>query len=218
MISLCLATKGRPEYFRDMWKSALDNAESPEEIEVSCYRDIDDNSVYEYPPNFRVMRGSGDHTILLMMDEAQKVATGPIFMFVADDFIFETKGWDVEVLREFSKYPDKIVLVCPDGDWWERWGYGVLGFVHKNWVDAIGYFIPPFRGAESADRWVNELAVLINRRVKLDSVRLRHLNIRDEIHLNNHRRNRGWRSRYKSEEMTARRIADSKKLEQAKNG
>lgn len=211
MISLCLATKNRPDHFREMWESALSTADHPDNIEVCSYHDFDDSSPYEYPPNHKEVFGPKDTTILVMMNEAQKVATGPIFMFIADDFIFETKGWDTEVLREFDKYPDKIVLLCPDGDCWGRWGYGSLGFVHKNWVDAVGYFIPPFRGAESADRWINEIAVNLGRRVVLKSSCI-HLNERDDVHLSNHRRNRGWRGRYISKEMVERRKEDTEKL------
>lgn len=149
-----------------------------------------------------------------MINASQRAATGPIYMFTADDFYFETNNWDTEVLKVFEQYDDKIVLVCPDGSFWDNWKMGVVGFVHKNFVDAIGYLQPPYDGGQSADRWMNELAWTINRRVRLLSVRVAHTNCKDELHMAKNKLSRAndWRGKYISPEMVEQRRIDIEKL------
>lgn len=181
MISLCLATRKRPEIFKKMCLSALDMALEPNDIEFVSYHDNDDNSVYEYIGNHQEV--VGERIILnRAFNETQKIAKGDIYMFIADDCIFKTKGWDKRIKETFDEYPDKIVLVCPDNDNWGVWKFGVVGFLHKNWVDTVGYFLPPYKDGQSADRWLNAVAVEINRRVHLLDVIVEHVNIKDDVH------------------------------------
>lgn len=193
MISLCIATRGRPEIFKQMCMSALDMASNPDDIEFVGYHDSDDTSIYEYVGNHKEVVGERI-SIILAANEAQKIATGPIYMFGADDMIFKTKGWDTKVKEIFDQYSDKIVLVCPDNDNWGIWKFGVTGFVHKNWVDTLGHFLNPHPDAQSADQWTNEIAVAMDRRIHLKDVIVEHINIRDDVHREKNRR--GLEQRY----------------------
>lgn len=191
MISIILATRKRPELFKAMCLSALDTALEPNEIEFISYHDDDDDSVYEYVGNHKEVVGvAGARTFNQMFNECCKVASGDIYMNIADDCTFRTKGWDKRVRETFDQYPDKIVFVAPDNEEWARWGFGVIGFLHKNWVDTLGYFINPHKWAESSDRWTNEVAVAINRRVHLLDVTVSHENVRDQVHKDKNKRGR----------------------------
>lgn len=199
MISLCLATRERSEIFKAMCLSALNMASNPDNIEFVSYHDDDDKTVYEYLGNHKEVVGpSGNLNIIQMANECQKVATGPIYMFTADDIVFLTKGWDKRVLEEFDKFPDKIALVCPDGDDWEIWKYGTMGFLHKNWVETTGYFLCPVDGAQVGDKWLNDVAMGINRRVHMLDVKTHHNNVRDHVHRRKNRqgRNEQWTKKY----------------------
>ncbi len=214
MISICVATRHRPTEFKRLCLTALNLSDNPDNIEFISYHDADDTSTYEYVGNHKEITGERNIGIFKMANECQKIATGPIYMYTADDFYFETKGWDTEVMKVFDRYDDKIVLVCPDGRWWKNWRIGVIGFVHQNWVDTLGYLLPPYDGGQAADRWLNELATSVNRRVRLLSVVMGHSNTKDTVHHEKNRqcRRERWTAKYYEPECSAIRLEDIKKL------
>ncbi len=173
MISLCLPSRGRPELFKRMCLSVLDNASNPSDIEFVTYRDNDDDSVYEYFGNHKEVVGERIFQSA-MFDECRKIATGPIYMFAVDDVVFFTKDWDKYVREAFDKSNDKIIFVYPN-DKWCRSNRGQVGFLHKNWVDTVGYLMPPYFTAGWADRWVYEVASMINKKIYLGPVVVIHL-------------------------------------------
>ena len=214
MISLCLCTRKRPKAFKTLCKSAFDLANRPDDVEIVSYHDDDDPSVYEYCGNHKEIVGPRSIGIFAMWNACQRAATGPIYMFVADDFYFMDAGWDTEVEKAFDQYPDKIVLVCPDGGYWRTWKFGVIGFVHKEWVDAVGYLFPEYSFSGNVDRWVNELAVMLDRRVRL-STRVEHSLIRDDdTHKEKNRQGKlnEWTKKFMSPEAVEQREKDMLKL------
>lgn len=181
MISICLPTRGRPEPFKQMCLSALKTADNPNDIEFVSYHDIDDTSVYEYFGNHKEVLG--DRIVQsAMFNECQKIATGPIYMFMVDDMVFETYGWDTAVTEVFKKSDDKILFVYPNDGIYRhiKAGFGAVGFIHKNWIDTVGYFLPPYFAAWYADNWINALAGRINRKVYLPQIQLKHLVVVDD--------------------------------------
>jgi len=213
MISICVATRKRPKCYERLVDSALTLSDNPSNIEFVSYHDLDDDSVYEYKGNHFEIYGDRGIDIFKMANECQKKATGPLYMYTADDFYFVDKGWDTEVINAFDKYEDKIVLVCPDGAFWRNWRIGVVGFLHKNWVDTVGYLLPPYHGGQAADRWVNELAVSVKRRERINS-RVVHSNEKDEtFHAKNSRCFRQkWTRKFNSPESVEQRRLDAEKL------
>lgn len=185
MISICLPTRGRPESFKRFCQSVLDNAAHKDDIEFVVYRDSDDDSPYEYVGDYMEVRG-GRIIQSAMFNECQKVATGPIYMFAADDYIFYTKEWDTLVKGAFEKADDRIMFVHGnDAD--PRFGsrFGTVGFLHKNWIDTVGYLLPPYFRAECADNWINDTAIDLGRKYFLREMVVKHLeheNQNDETH------------------------------------
>lgn len=214
MISLCLATRQRPEHFLKLCSTALYFADHPENIEFVTYHDVDDRTEYYYVGNHKEVFGPRSIDIFAMANECQKVATGPIYMFTADDFYFESNHWDTKILDVFDKYDDKIVLVCPEGKYWKNWRFSPVGFLHKNWVDTVGYLLPQYDGGQAADRWVNELARSINRRVRLEDVIITHENVKDQLHHEKNKRGlrNHWSEKYWTLEVSRIREKDIEKL------
>lgn len=94
-----------------------------------------------------------------------------IFMQAGDDIIFRTRGWDEMVEKEFQKWPDRIILVHGDDlDPSFRSRFGTHSFLHRKWIDALGYFIPPYFSSDNGDRWLMEVADFLGRRAYLPFV------------------------------------------------
>ena len=155
MISLCVPTRNRPDIFKTMCLSVLETASDPSNIEFAVYRDDDDESVYEFVGNYSETKGKRIYPNAAM-NECMKIGTGPIYLFMPDDIIFHTKGWDQQVLEAFEKSNDKIIFVYFK-DHHAGPKYGAIGCLHKNWVDTVGYIFHP-ELCRRGDVWVNEIA------------------------------------------------------------
>lgn len=212
IISICVATRKRPDMFKRMCESVLSLADNPDNIEFLICRDKDDDSIYEYPGNCKVF--VDDRTAVdFRLNEAWKSASGNIYGFNADDILFETKGWDTMVINKFNEYPDKIVYVYPNNHY-ARSLFGIIGFVHKNWTDTVGYFIKP-DFSRRADCWLNALSKNIGRKGYINSFGIKNINILDdEVHREyiESAEEVGDVKKYHSKEMRNQRIKDAKKL------
>jgi len=175
MISVCLPTRARPEFFKRMCLSVLDNALEPNDIEFISYHDNDDASIYEYMGNHKeVVAERINHS--QTFNECYKIAAGPIYMAGADDMVFYTKDWDKSVKEAFGQSADKIIFVYANNQF-TRSSFGTVYFLHKNWIDVVGYFTPPYFAAWYSDHWINDIAKKINRRVFLRSVVIKELGV-----------------------------------------
>jgi hypothetical protein len=200
-----------------MCKTALEYASDVNNVEFVTYRDSDDTTSYAYTGNHKEVIMPRTTQIFQMWNECQKLSTGPIYMFMADDFIFTSKDWDLEVLDTFDKIEDKIALLAVNnGENWFKYGFSGLGFVHKNWVDAIGYLFPNYFYPNNADKWVNDLSEMIGRRIKLNmTCECTMENIRDNVHCNKSRYSSPWRKMYYQDFAVKQREEDANKLRAA---
>lgn len=197
-----------------MCVSALETAADPDNIEFVCYRDIDDKTKYEFVGNYIEIIGKRVPGCD-MLNDCQKIATGDIYMLMSDDFVFETKGWDKTVLDTFDKYPDKIVLVWLDDNCY-RSRFAQSLFLHKNWVDTVGYFAAPYFATQYIDNWWNDIASIIGRKEFVRHFVVRHNWVADdETHAEYMERSKQSKSRafYNSMEMQEKRKIDAGKLQ-----
>lgn len=167
MISLLLPSRGRPDQLRRFYDSAMETASIPKDIEVVVYVDNDDVG-YDYRlPRLRYNRG--DRIILSQMwNKCHEIALGPIYGHMGDDIIFRTPGWDVMVKDAFRKFPDRIAFVYGDDVSGNGVNFGTHGFIHKRWIDTVGYFVPPYFSSDYNDTWLNDVSSLIDRHVYVD--------------------------------------------------
>lgn len=178
MISICIATRNRPELFKGFCQSILKTASHPEEVEFVIYRHVKDDSPYEYVGNHKEVWGELDG-FDPGVNECQKVATGPIFGWFPDDLIFITEGWDELVKKAFDEYPDKIVFVHPRDNLMGE-SFGAVGFLHKNWIEAVGHFLAPGL-VRRGDCWVTQVARNIKRMHYLREMVVKNYDIRDDV-------------------------------------
>lgn len=175
-ISILVPTRGRPREFSRMIRSAFETATYPRFIEVVSYHDDNDPELDMYP-DFR-LHSMFDHYPAvgpqILLSEAWnncfRRSHGGILMHCGDDIVFRTEGWDVEVRRAFARYPDHIVLVHGDDCSPNTDALATHGFMHRKWVETLGYFVPPLFSSDWNDVWLTEVADMIGRRVKIPIV------------------------------------------------
>lgn len=169
LISLLVPSRGRSESFIKMIFSAFKLATHSKQLEVICYRDEDDNDFYGNFEQVTFLRGE---RILLseMWNRCYEHSRGDILMHCGDDIVFMTPGWDSIVRKTFMEAPDPYIFVHGDDLGPHGQTFGTHGFLHRRWIEELGYFVPPLFSSDWNDVWLNEVAEMIGRRVLIPIV------------------------------------------------
>lgn len=193
VISLLVPSRGRPESFKEMVRSAYDNADSPSLVEVVARLDDDDPAKDDY--QFPHIEGPRS-TLSGLWNDAAVVAEGSLLMQCADDIRFRTKGWDHYVREAWSQYPDGIFyLYGRDGIADER--MATHGFMHRRWYEALGYFTWPHFSSDYGDLWNHTIAERLDRLHYIPELYTEHLHPAagkgelDQTHLDRIERDKG---------------------------
>ena len=179
MLSIIFPTRNRPNNVIRFVDSIFATADSVKNIQLCIY--IDDDDTASVPAlqqiaeriDTQALQGNlkiGSH----MYNELYRIATGDLFMFAADDIVFRTKGWDSIVTKKFDEHPDKILFVYGE-DGFQHGRIGTHGFIHNNWIETVGYVLPPKLASSYTDEWVTELAVKAGRNCYMPELFIEHL-------------------------------------------
>lgn len=162
MISILTPSRSRPNFALRMIASATKFARCPIEIKLylnnddpflSQYTDNIDPSMYTIGPN-----QSTSYSWNLMAEQAKN----DILFLVGDDCYFKTENWTKMILDAFDKYPDKIACVYPRAPSVSK--YKSPHFcLHRNWINTLGYFLPPHFYHWYVDTWILEIAQRLGR-------------------------------------------------------
>lgn len=176
LISVLVPSRGRPDMFRRMYDSLRKTATYPRSVEVVAWTDADDESKIDYPPYGPDLTYLVGERLLLSecWNACYRHAHGEILMHAGDDITFNTPGWDVRVREEFAKLPDRIGLVFGDDLSTNFPDLATHGFLHRRWVETVGYFLPPLFSSDWNDVWISEVAKQIGRLVPLPDVVIEH--------------------------------------------
>lgn len=176
-ISVICPTRNRPERLHTLWQSAKDTASVMPEF--CTYIDEDDTLSVPVCEKLGIKYRQGPRKVYTQnYNEAAVLATGSILFDVADDFVFREKDWDVKVIDEFEKVEDRLILVHGyDGT--EGPENATHFFVHRRWMDALGYLFPPYFRWANADVWMTKVAKLVKRQVYLDTMLVEHMHCRN---------------------------------------
>ena len=168
-ISILCPTRKRPENMYRLTKSIYDTSANPEDIEIIFYIDQGDlESIFMFNELVNIYNTvkyvSGERIVLSQMwNECWKMAEGEIYFHCGDDIVMKTQGWDTHVVDKFGQYEDHIMFVHGNDLYHHFPGFGTHGFIHKNWTDTVGYFVPPYFSSDYNDTWLNEVSDKIMR-------------------------------------------------------
>jgi glycosyltransferase involved in cell wall biosynthesis len=174
MISVLVPTRNRPHSVKRLLDSAYATADT--DVEFIFYVDQDDPSYLETLQLTGVDNTiTGPRVVLSeMWNACAKVARHDIMMHCGDDIVFRSDDWDTKVLEEFDHWPDKIVFVH-GRDGYQDARLGTHGFLHRRWVDAVGYLVPPYFSSDYNDLWLTEVADALDRRRYLPDIYTEHM-------------------------------------------
>ena len=154
-----------------MWRTATRKAEGDVELIVR----IDDDDPAHYPEMEGATTLTGPRTVLSeCWNECFAAARGDVLMHAGDDIIFRTQGWDQKVADAFESVPDRILFVY-GRDGYQDEKLGTHGFLHRRWVETVGYFVPPYFSSDFNDLWLHEVSGRIDRRRYLPNVFIEHM-------------------------------------------
>jgi glycosyltransferase involved in cell wall biosynthesis len=176
VISVLVPTRNRPSNVKRLLDSAFETAYT--EVEFLFYVDDDDPTRDEtvdliYSHGAHVI--TGERIVLSeTWNELASYAQHAVMMHCGDDIVFRSDGWDQRVLDEFARFDDRIVFVH-GRDGYQDANIGTHGFLHRNWVDAVGYFVPPYFSSDYNDLWLTEVADALDRRRYLPEIYTEHM-------------------------------------------
>ena len=80
------------------------------------------------------------------------------------------------VVYQFRQSKDKILFVGgQDGFHAPEKNFLTHGFLHRNWVETVGYFVPPYFSSDFNDTWLNEVADMIGRKIYMKDLMIEHM-------------------------------------------
>lgn len=175
MISLLVPTRHRRKQFDGFIKSVRETTDT--HVEIVCYVDDDDHAYDDLDTSVVKIVGKRDYKN--MWNVCAEHATGDILGLLGDDVLFRTNSWDIRLETEFAKYKDKVLLAYgKDGNESAREKpYGTHPFLHRKWVDAVGYFVPPYFSADMVDTWLNDVAEMLGRAVFIPEIFMEHMHV-----------------------------------------
>lgn len=162
--------------------SIEDTSTVPETVEVVFYIDNDDEPSIEAAISLqhnwqfpKVKYVVGERVLFSKMwNICADASNGEVLMLCDDEAVFRTNDWDAFVLRAFEQWPDKIGLVY-GRDGIHDVNLATHPFIHRNWVNCVGYFVPPYFASDYNDTWLFEVSGMIGRRAYLPKVYIEHM-------------------------------------------
>ena len=172
LISVLIPSRNRPQGLRELCDSLFNNANNPNQIEVIVYFDLDDSYIPEYVEYFNELTLKYTNPVktiigpkLVLSDYPNKllqIASSDIFMNLGDDMRCKAKGWDEIIIEAINEYPDKINFVYVDDGYWGP-NLASHHIIHRNYVECLGYFYPPFFDFGYSHAWMFQVAQKVGR-------------------------------------------------------
>lgn len=154
MISVLVPTKGRPIEYKRMVESVVNTSSH---AKVFTGLSEEDKSVYGIIPDIVTPEWMPTaHKWELLANHAFKTTNSDLFMLGADDTVFATKGWDTVLLEHYRALSNKVHVYSMHDS---RTGTGTPHpIVTKEYIEAMGYFLPPLFLHWFVDTWTVEIA------------------------------------------------------------
>lgn len=178
-ISILCPTRGRPQNMLRVSKELLEKSDT--ETEIIFYIDNDDTEslralpilLTKYPNRIKAIistRINQSDTV----NHLYPLVKNDLMFLIGDDILCHNLSWDTTVLNIYAESKDKVLLVY-GRDGINDKNLATHMFLHRNWVDTLGYITPSCFTADYADCWLFDIACRINRQVYVPGLYFEHL-------------------------------------------
>jgi len=157
---LCPTRKRRNEVNRLI--GSLERTANMDNIMLYLGIDSDDNTynnINKRPWITELDMGDGENFIGIgqLWNKIMKSVPDEILGMCNDDYTYETKGWDEEVLKEFSVLPDDKMKFVYFNDLYAAPQLGVVNFIHREYYDKLGYYAREDYRHAFQDTWLHDV-------------------------------------------------------------
>lgn len=215
-ISIIIPTRKRPGNLTRLIDSIIATASIIENVELCARVDSDDMETIEVLHGFsnvldvKISIGTRQSCHGYYWNDAWNIATGDVLQMSSDDFVYHTKNWDIEILKEINKYEDKILFVFGN-DGIQKGKIGTHFFIHKRWAERLGYFVQMKTNVFYHDTWNDKIAGMIGRRCYREDLYFEHKHwsitkdrawdqVTKDAHVHTGQEDRIWRETHKDRE------------------
>lgn len=162
-VSLCIASRGRPELLVQAVWDALDKTErSDTKIVVALDSDDPKGSPHGMPEDPRIIISIGEREDSLgaKYNRCASIAPADLYVLWSDDIKFKEHGWDEQLFKAEQSFQDNIGVVY-FGSLPNVFQPG-MAVTHK-FMEAVGFFCPPYFPYWWHDTWIDEVGSLSGR-------------------------------------------------------
>ena len=176
-ISILCPTRGRPDRFREMAKSAYRKGDG--RFEILAWVDEDDPTRSAYSvdefQSASLFVGPAGKRISYGWNRMAKYAIGDWFMMGNDDLIFATPHWDTILLKHLNAaWSDRMFVAWVDDMTGKAPKRCCFPVVSRQWRKALGYFVPECFNFLWHDTWVWDVGRRCNRLLYLPDIQIEH--------------------------------------------
>jgi hypothetical protein len=162
-ISILCPSRGRPHLAKKMIDSSIETAGV--DLEILLYLNNDDPTLSQYKDmiDSKYYQIGSDRSPCYSWNLLAEQSKSDILFLMGDDGEFITENWGEKIIKAFDRYPDKIACVYPNTGGAVSKHKNPHFCLHKNWVDTLGYFVPPQFWHWYVDTWTAKIAQGLNR-------------------------------------------------------
>lgn len=153
MISILCPTRGRPLQCQRMIDSAVKTSVTPPEIYLAF---TEENYGDNYTHKSEMPDYPTCHKWNKLAGKAMKDPEAKLFMLGADDMIFFTEGWDKALIDHYNALENKIHVYHLRDSRDENGTPHPI--VTREYIEVMGYFLPPIFLHWYVDSWTVEMA------------------------------------------------------------
>lgn len=181
MISILCPTRKRPIQFSKMVDSCISTSSFDRSVSIFTASIKEDMHSYDYSDTLAYIMPDGmptAHKWNLLAEEALRNPANKLFMLGSDDMLFTTPEWDIGLIDHYNALENKIhVYALQDSR-------DINGTPHiivtREYIEAMGYFVPPIFLHWYVDSWTVEIAKANDCFTHLRNYELQHIKPSDK--------------------------------------
>jgi hypothetical protein len=108
----------------------------------------------------------------------EEKAHGQMLWYWSDDVFMRTPAWDARATKIYRDHPDKkFICSVKDGMWNGQMALNTPAgpfFLTREWIDAVGYTLPPDFKFQAMDLWLWDVGRRANRRIYAENINGHH--------------------------------------------